>query len=397
MQTIYCKILFLPLLFAGMTVGSIPVRAQGDMRFLRDVEQNNTTLKALRESTEAQQLANKTGAGLPNPDVGVDYFWGAPAATGNRTDFSLRQSFDVATLTGMKSRAADRQNRLVDMQFRADRMAILQEAALYGVEIIYYNILRKELFQRLRYAEMLVDGYAKRLQNGYATMPEYHKAKRYLSSTQGELARADVERAALLAELQRLNGGITITLDDDSYGDDLLPSDFESWFADVASRHPALEYARQDVVYNKQNRTLNRAQNWPSFSVGFVSEQTVGQRYQGVSLGLSIPLWENRRRVKQAAAAVRAAEARQTDAALQLYTRLQTACYRAQSLRAIAAGYRQSQTSADNTERLQKALDAGEISLLEYLMEMELYYAALQQTLDAERDYRKAATLLLVY
>jgi hypothetical protein len=43
---------------------------------------------------------------------------------------------------------------------------------------------------------------------------------------------------------------------------------------------------------------------------------------------------------------------------------------------------------------LKKALDAGEISLLTYLMEVEYYYDAINKVLEAERDYELAAAEL---
>ncbi|MPN41856.1 hypothetical protein SDC9_189411 [bioreactor metagenome] len=45
---------------------------------------------------------------------------------------------------------------------------------------------------------------------------------------------------------------------------------------------------------------------------------------------------------------------------------------------------------ANNTELLKKALDAGEISLLEYMVEMGLYYDIINQVLGTERDFQKA-------
>ena len=38
----------------------------------------------------------------------------------------------------------------------------------------------------------------------------------------------------------------------------------------------------------------------------------------------------------------------------------------------------------------EKALDTGEISLLDYIVEIGLYYTTVNQALEAERDYQKA-------
>ncbi|MDR1680842.1 MAG: TolC family protein [Prevotellaceae bacterium] len=380
------------LLFLLVLWGSPTLHGQdGLVGVLQSIEQNNSTLKALREQADAQKAGNKTGIYLPGPEVAMDYFRGSPAAVGNRTDISVKQTFDIATVMNIKNRVADRQNEMLDWQFRAHRTAILQEAALAGIEIIYYNQLKMALAGRLHQAETLAAGYAKRLAAGDASILEYNKAQFNLAAVQGEIDRVEVERDAMIAELQRLNGGIALVPDDDTYGsNDSLPADFDVWFAEIAAGHPAIAYAQAEVALGKQNITLNKMQNWPAVSIGFVSENVVGQRYQGISFGLSVPLWENKNRVRQAAVAVRAAESRQADVGLQLHSRLRTAFFRAQGLRNIADDYRKARTSLSNTELLKKALDTGELSLLAYMVEMELYYTALQQTLTAERDYRKA-------
>ncbi len=128
----------------------------------------------------------------------------------------------------------------------------------------------------------------------------------------------------------------------------------------------------------------------PSLSAGYMSEKVVGERFQGISVGISIPLWENKNRVKQAKASVRAAESRETDSRLQFYNQLQILYNRTTGLKAASEKYRQSLTEANNTELLKKALDAGEISMLEYMVEMGLYYDTISKALETERDYQKA-------
>ena len=59
-----------------------------------------------------------------------------------------------------------------------------------------------------------------------------------------------------------------------------------------------------------------------------------------------------------------------------------------------AETYRKSLSTTNSTELLKKALDAGEISLLNYMVELGLYYNMVNQILEAERDYHKALTEL---
>ena len=121
---------------------------------LATIEQNNTTLKALRETSDAQKLENRTGIYLSDPEIGFNYLWGNPSSVGNRQDVSVSQSFDIATLSGLKSKVANGKNELVEWQYKADRMNILLEAKNYCLDLrssncIYqcYSLEVKEYWQ----------------------------------------------------------------------------------------------------------------------------------------------------------------------------------------------------------------------------------------------------------
>lgn len=357
---------------------------------LASIEENNTTLKSLRETVEAQKLENKTGIYLENPEVGFNYLWGNPKDIGKRTDFSVTQTLDFATISGMRSKVAGKQNELVEWQYKADRMNLLLEAKQYCIDLIYYNALTKELEQRLQYAQTISAGYENRLKSGDVSRIEYNKAQLNLTAVLGEISRVEVERNALQEQLTRLNGGKEIILNDWQYGKSLLPLHFNEWFEQAAQQNPVLAYAKQEIEVSKQQLSLNKTMNLPSLSAGYMSEKVVGEQFQGITLGISIPLWENKNRIKQAKASVRAAELRAEDSKLQFHNQLQILYNRTAGLQITAEKYRQSLLRANNTEMLKKALDAGEISLLEYMVEMGMYYDTVNQALEAERDYQKA-------
>jgi outer membrane protein TolC len=373
-------------LFAGITLN-----AQNNInRVLSSIEENNTTLKALREQAEADKLQNKTGIFLDNPEVGFNYLWGSPTDIGNRTDFSVSQTFDIPTITGMKSRLANGRNNLVEWQYKADRMNILLEAKQYCIELIYYNSLLKELYLRLEHAETIAKGYKDRMDRGDVSILEYNKVNLNLSTIQGEISRMEVERDALLAQLKRLNGGIDVVFNDADYGSRELPLNFNDWYVQAEDKNPVLAYMRNEIEVSQKQVSLSKAMNLPKFTAGYMSEKVVGQRYQGVSLGISIPLWSNKNQVKQAKASVAAAQSREADTKQQFFSQLQIQYSKAMGLKTTADKYRKSLANVNNTILLKKALDAGEISLLDYMVEMGLYYDNVNQTLAAERDYQLA-------
>ena len=372
-----------------------PVAAQQPIdAVLQQIERNNTTLEALRKQTEADKLQNKTGITLPDPEVSFDYLWGDPSSIGNRKDFGVSQSFDIATIAGSRRRVADAQNGLLDVEYRAGRMAVLLEAKQACIQLIYYNALKAELEQRLAHAQAVADFYDRQLADGNANRLEVNKARLSLSAAQGELRRNEVERANLLSELQRLNGGEPIAFDQAVYAQPVLPQDFEAWYDEAAAANPALAYARQNVELKRREMKLGKLSGLPQISAGYMSELVPESNFRGITLGLSVPLWSNRNRVKQAKAAVVAAEVQQKDATVQFYERLRNQYDRTLGLQRTAGEYRKALAELDNTQLLRRALDAGEISLLDYIVELGLYYTTVDEALAAERDYELALTEL---
>lgn len=370
---------------------SIPLIAQNNINSVLDsIEANNTTLKSLRLTADAQKLGNKTSIYLDNPEVEFNYLWGKPGNIGSRTDINIKQTFDIPTISGMKSRLANGQNTLIEFQYKADRMNILLEAKQYCIDLVYFNALKRELDVRLQHAETIAKGYKDRLDRGDANRLEYNKIQLNLASVLGELSRVEVERNALLSQLKRLNGGTDILLNENQYVSVQLPLNFVDWYEEAEQKNPVLAYIKQEIEVGKSQVSLSKASNWPTFSTGYMSEKVVGQQYQGFTVGISIPLWENKNRVKQAKVAVSAAESREADRKQQFYSQLQSLYNRANGLKVIAEKYRQSLANVNNTDLLKKALDTGEISLLDYIVEIGLYYTTVNQALEAERDYQKA-------
>ncbi len=238
----------------------------------------------LRKNFEAQKLENKTGITLSDPEVGVGYMWRSPREKGNRTNFSVSQSFDIATITGMKSRLADSKNSLIDWQYRSDRMNILLEAKLYCIELVYCNALKKELTTRLQHAVLIAEGYKEGLEKGSTNILEYNKVKLNLSMVQGEMLRIEVERRALLSQLKRLNGGVDIVFDGSQYTLCDFPADFDEWYLQIEGKNPALAYAGQEIEVSKRLLSLSKANGLPAFSAGYMSEKEAGERSHGISL-----------------------------------------------------------------------------------------------------------------
>ena len=361
---------------------------------LRQIEENNAELKAAAADVEAEKLANRANALLENPEFEFNYLWGADGI-GNRKDFRVTQAFDVATLTGMKSRQVTGQNELAALNYKSERLNVLLEAKQACIDLIYYNALKAELDTHLAQAQTLVSSFEKRLKAGGANVLDLNKAKVHLTAVRGQVSQIEVERQTLLAKLKSLNGGLDIILDDCGYDlTENLPADFDSWYESASQKNPILQYVRQEVTVSQKQLSIDKTAWVPELTVGYMSELTTADKFRGVTVGVNIPLWSNANKVKQSRAKIAAAESRKAAAEQQFYFDLLAQYNRAASLKENSELMRASLGETDSRDYLLTAQSKGEISMIEYLVETDLYYEALEQTLAAERDYHQALAKL---
>jgi hypothetical protein len=200
------------------------------------------------------------------------------------------------------------------------------------------------------------------------------------------------------SRLRTLNGGNDFRFDATTYDlSDNLPADFETWFSEASDKNPMLAYVRKEVTLGQKQLAIDRLSAAPELSVGYMSEIRTEEKFRGVTVGVSIPLWSSSNRIKRARAGVAAATSRQHAAEQAFYMRLKDLYRQASALKTNAVQMRASLADTDYRDYLLSALTRGEISMIDFLVENDLYYDALQQTLDAERDYHHALAALKVF
>lgn len=358
------------------------------------IEKNNTSLSAMRKNTEAEKFRNQTGIYLQNPEAGFNYLWGNPAVIGNRTDISIKQSFDFPTAYGYRRQIADSRNLQSDLEYQQQRKEILYAARILFTDIVYANAVSEEYGKRLSHAQSLADAYKVMYEKGEVSILEHNKAQLNLLNLKKEAEARNIERTAYLKQLAALNGGISIELNEKSFRARILPSDFDQWYSTAEKNNPALLWLKQEIEVTRQQEKLNRAMGLPKASAGYMSEKVVGEHFQGLTVGVSIPLWENKNTVKYAQAQTLALQSIETDRKLQFYNQLKIQFERAASLQQTVNEYRQAIQSSSNAELLKKALDQGEIPLINYLMELSFTYQAMDNLLKSEYELNKAISFL---
>lgn len=387
---IYIYILLI--VFSSISFG---VQAQDSFQVvLNRIESNNTTLKALQEQTKADKIGNKTTLNLANPEVEIGYLWGSPSGEGVRKDFNISQSFDFPTAYGYRSQVVTGLNTQVDLAYRQQAKEILQQARVFCVELVYQTKRYTELQKRVKLAKELSVAYQTRFDKGDINIIEYNKTKLNLLNTEKALQIAEVEIATLRAELQRLNGGEPLLDLLSNYSSYSLPLSFDQWFNQAKLNNPAIESATKQIDISRKQEKLTKALNLPKITAGYMSERLLGTTHQGITLGISIPLWEGRNTVKHQKAQTIALEVQQKDSELQFYNTLKNEYSRASSLLGLLGDYDEILNTSNNQSLLKKAFEKGQLSLINYLLELSTYYEAIDQYQEKEKEYQLALAQL---
>ena len=352
------------IIFNLLLVMVFSLSAQNNMdSVLSEIEKNNTTLAALKKSAEAETLGNKTGIFIPNPEVEFNYLWGSPGSIGNRTDFSIKQSLDFPTAYRFKNQISDLKNEQIMLLYRKELYAVRLQAKLIYFDVVYYNALIAELTKRVTYARQIAQSYKSKFDVGETNILEYNKAQLNLLNASKTLESTEIERNAQLTELTRLNGGIPLEITESEFQPVILPAGFDQWISQAEQQNPMLAWIKSEIEISSKQEGLSKALGLPKLQAGYMSESVVGQQYQGVTVGVSVPLWENKNRVKYAKANSLALESVEADNKVQFYNHLKALYNKAAGLQQNVAGYREGLSQYYNTAFLKTALDKGEISL----------------------------------
>lgn len=389
------KILFINLLALAIVVNA---NAQSTLEtVLASVEKNNRSLAADRQFWEAKKLEYKTGLTLPNPTVQGQYLFGSPATAGDQTDFFAVQPFDFPTTYKKRRELAAAQGAVSTSEIAARRQEVLQEAKLLCLETVYRNKLAAQYEQRRAGLEKLRSDFQTKLDRGDGNILDVNKVRLQLLEITQLQAENAVELQKLQTQLTGLNGGEALVFTDTVYPP--LPENvaFEQLEREIEATDPLRQSLEQEKRIAEKQSELAKTWRLPKFEAGYHYQGILGQRFNGVHAGVTLPLWEQKHRVEAQQAQVLFADLQLQRHLNGRFFEIKEVFERQAVLRKSLDEYRTAIASVSNTALLDKALRLGEITTIEYFLEMSFYQNALLHFLKTEHDYHAAMAGLLRY
>ena len=382
-----------------MLLGTLTTRAQSSIdQVLRNIETNNKSLQANTKMTDAQKLEAQTGKFLANPSVEWEQMWGNRNNPGSEYTLTVKQSLDFPTTYSNKNKLANLKANTIGFQSAAYRQQLLLNDKQTCIEIIYLRKQKSLLDERLANAETMFALYKKRFESGDANQLELNKIQLELLNAQNQ---SRLNKAALTAaeeQLRNLNGGKPITFDATDYpaGEELI--NFDQLQAAFMDADPNLKSLTGNQEIANREVKLSRSLTLPKFDVGYKRNAASDHvASNGFMVGVSIPLFENKNTVKKTKAQAEFATASLEDNRLNLKTNLQQLYQQAEALQISRADYAKVLEQQRNIELLNKALNAGQLSVIDYFTELSTIYDSHQSYLDVEKEYHSILAQLYQY
>lgn len=385
-------ILMLGLLLAG------PAVAQSELqRVLESVERNNLTLQAEHYAVQGRTYEARMGNSLEPLSVGYESVAEGGVPFGQAGEMEISQEFDLPMLYAARSRKA----KTLASQYEAEFLALRQQTLLEAKEIYLELCALKAIVTvnrpRAEAASHLARLYESRYQTGDATLIDKNRAEFEELLLHESLSAVDLRIIELERRLTVLNGGVPI---DCTYVmppmEQLAPLD--SLQSDWEAYAPDLTVARLQEAAAGDDVKVSRREALPKLGLGYKFTYGGGEFGNGMTAGLSIPLFSNRHNVKRARALERSAQA-QTEAALvekqnmvaELYAK---ADYASRLLKAF-----ETMPDVDHyVGVLVRLLESGQMNVVDYYSELDALYQTLETRIRTELSYRlEAARLNVIY
>ena len=377
---------------------------EGMEAILQQIARNNKALQANTQLIASQKLESKATNNMANPTLSYSHLWDSDDKNITVGELVISQSFDFPSLYATRNRVSRLKSTALDAQSAAVRQQVLLQAQQLCLDIVLLHQQQQLLDERLKNAEELAQMYAERLKTGDANALETNKINLELLNVRTESRTNATTLQNKLKELTALNGNLPLApgrpqpepampgpeaLGLTDYTPTPLPADFTPVLNELLAADPALQALQHESAAARKQVSVSK-QGWlPQLELGYRRNTETRHPLNGIVVGFSFPLFENRHQVKMAKSQALNVDYQKEDALLQASSALWQLYDEARSLQQSIDEYKETFARQRDLSLLRKALEGGEISMIEYFVEVSVVYQSKANLLLLENQYQK--------
>lgn len=360
---------------------------------LKQIAQNNLTLRALQHDNEADVLDIKAENSLDGLSVEYSPFFRSGYSGVAESELVVSQEIQFPTKYADCNKQAKIQKTVGGKMYEKNRRDILLEAEQLCIDVIRLNKTLAMLDQRLKNSETLHQMYDKRMAAGDANILEVNKVKLDCMEVQTMVSEAQNERMLLLQQLQQLNGGKPVTIDSEKFPEFQPIKDFESYKALYLASDADIQMAETMLKSADMNVKMQKRGWLPNISFGYRRNTEQKEVVNGLMVGVSFPLYSNSKRIKAARERRQSAELQVEQARKDAESQLQSGYQQLVGLQQVL-DHSDVKMMQESIDLFSKALHHGEINALDYYTEVNSIYEKLQRHIDIHCQSAKLHAVL---
>lgn len=354
---------------------------------LRQIDTNSPTIKALQAQAQFSKAEARIDLLPQNPTVEGGRFPAVEGA-GMKYAWGVSQSFEFPTVYAKRSQLAKTIDSFAEASYNAARQQVLLDAKQTLLETIHTKRLLAEYRRREAFARNMLLVIQKKVDGGQATAMDLNNARLRVAEARQNVRQYEAKANIMAQRISVLNGGVPLTLNDTvlvavapAERSTLLGS-----FTQSDSRFAAIE---KMVVVAEGNKSLVSHQGLPELNIGYQSEQSDAEHFRGFKAGLSIPLWGNSGKRRAAAVQVNAARVEGESQRRLLELEFDELYLETISTKSQLDELRQALVGFSNLALLQRALEVGQVSVIDFFNEVTFLYGITDRVMELELEYAK--------
>lgn len=382
------------------TVGifSFDAPAQNFDTLLNKVVSNNTELMSSVAATHSELLSLKSENNLPDPEVELEYQWGRHEV-GDKFDVNVTQGFDWPGVYAARGKANKIASEAMSYLNRSNYIDKRLEIKQTLIDIVNVKKNMAVVKGRLALMDTMIEKYTTGVNNGELTILDLRKLKIEKIRLNESMAALESEFALLKSTLEVQNGGKNcddIIASIDNYPDDvILPA--EEYEKIIEENDPSVKYSSLMMQSQVQRVKAERLTRLPGFTLGYHHSWEDGDVFNGMIVEVTLPFFSTHNKVRAAKALSRSLEYDEMTVAIKKRATAKADREKALALYKQMSAYEAVLKNDNSVDLLGKSLDGGQISLLDYLGEMDYYMQAERDYLAAQYQYHQTLANLNKY
>lgn len=349
-----------------------------------EIISNNTELKSQTKAIQAQRMEDADANALADPEVELSRVWGRHGI-GNKLQLDISQEFEWPSVYGLRNRAADTQAAAAAMAYEAAVLDLKAEAKSLLMELVFVRqqiTAIKNLRENFRNLSKAID---MGVRGGELTVLDQRKM-------QMEEFEIDKQISDLLAQEQNVIGKLqamtTSTLDLSeitAYPVQQVLSKTE--YLSMVTSDPMISSQTFNIQQEELNAKIAVQSKFPTISLGYQHQAEMGDRFNGFTVGVNIPVFQGRKAKRVALDRMEAASLSQEMLVAQRSAEVESTYNDLEIQKTQINIFNQVFGDNKYLDLLLKAYKGGEISVIEYLSELHYYHQVTLAHLESEYNY----------